>query len=100
MQCFAHPMKFDSYCIDKNVGNRYLKNGGKNNMFEIRLVTNFIKDDTTFNLTNVKVVVEDRANGRKVEVVKIENTEHGSASLFFAALKDVAVNAYSSTLLE
>ena len=69
-------------------------------MLDIRLVTNFTKDDTNFVLSNVKIVVEDREALRKVEVARFPGSEHVGASGFFTALKDVAIAAYSSTLLE
>lgn len=68
-------------------------------MINIRQVSNVIKDGSEYTLVDVRVIAEDRENGKQAMARKDVNTTFTNVSSLFAAIQSHTVDVVSSGLI-
>ena len=67
-------------------------------MKNVRLVVNIQKEDTNYTLENLKVVVEDRAEGTQLSSVRSYGSVFTNPTLLFAEIQTRATEVLTSIL--
>ena len=68
-------------------------------MINIRQVSNVTKDGTEYTLVDVRVVAEDRENGKQATALKEVGTTFTSVSSLFVAIQAHTVDVVQSGLI-
>lgn len=68
-------------------------------MINIRQVSNVIKDGTEYTLVDVRVVAEDRENGKQATALKEVGTTFTSTTGLFVAIQQHTVDVVQSGLI-